>query len=44
MAEGRKLCVIEHVVDFEPPASQERSHERGEKSADVDEHIKDLEA
>ncbi len=44
MAHGGERRVVHHAVDIKPPRAQHGSHEGGDETADVDEHIENLEA
>ena len=43
VTEGRELGVIRHAVHTQPPLAQQRSNERGNQSAHVDEDVENLE-
>lgn len=44
MAESREVGVVGEAILSEPPAAEERSHERSDQTTDIDKHIENLEA
>ena len=43
VAQYRHVGVIDKVVDFQPPCTNQRSHERSDYTTDVDKHVENLE-
>ena len=44
VAEFRKACVVGHIVDSEPPASEQGSYEWSNDTADIDKYVENLKA
>ena len=44
MAEGGQVAIVGHAVAAQPPLAQRRSHEGSQHTADIDEHVEDLES
>ena len=43
MTHGGEVGIVDHCVGIEPPGAEHRSHKWGDKAADVDEYIENLE-